>query len=119
MLEKKQQIKETNVFKIIVTVFLILYSLSILYLMFWALNTSVKAVDEFRKDPLGLPTPITFENFGLVIKNFSVPINNPQDGLMYEIFIEQQRHFVFWKMISGKNTFITTQEDNNSSSKTT
>ena len=91
-----------NPFNVAVTVFIILYSLSILLLMFWALLTSVKSVDEFRLNILGLPHPFTLENYRIVFKAFNVPITNPQDGLVYEIYIEQQLfNSVFYVSVSS------------------
>ncbi len=104
-MKKKLQI---NAFNIFVTVFIVLYSLSILLLMFWALLTSLKSVDEFRLNVLGLPHPFTFENYDIVFRNFRVPINNPADGLMYEIPFEQQLfNSVYYVSVSSLLAAIT------------
>ena len=53
---------------------LVLYAISLLTLIFWAVMASLKSRINFSEDPLGLPTKWMFSNYAEVFKNFRVEI---------------------------------------------
>lgn len=80
MMKNTKKIK-IDFFTIALIVFLVLFTISLSYLLFWSLITSFKTQDEFRLNRLGLPHDWTFFNFKVVIKNMQVRIV-PMDGGM-------------------------------------
>ena len=85
---KKKKIKNFSIFKTILLILLSIYSISLLYPLLWGALTSVKSIDEFRINMLGLPKNPTFENFGYVFQNFVVKTPS-RDGFVKTIYIEQ------------------------------
>lgn len=65
--------KKISVLNIILFVVLAVYSISMLYPMFWAVITSVKEQYDFLDNVLGLPSKVMIENFGTVFRHFSAP----------------------------------------------
>lgn len=61
-MEKKGK-KKNSVFLIVIFVFLLIYSISILTPLVWAFLSSLKTKFEFIKDPLGLPKKWLFKNY--------------------------------------------------------
>lgn len=51
---------------------LFLYTLSMAAVLFWALSSSLKSISEFRRNILGLPNNITFENYPYIVENLFV-----------------------------------------------
>lgn len=88
-MEKKLS-KKPDVFSIILFVFLLLFSISLFYLLFWSLSTSLKSQEEFRLNQLGLPQKMTFDNFKLVYDYFYVEITPtgqmPRNVYLPELF---------------------------------
>lgn len=72
--KKPLRLKKFSSLLLIIFIVLVVYSLSLLYPIFWGIVQSVKKVDEFRLNILGFPKMgFTFENFTLVIEKFKVP----------------------------------------------
>ncbi len=67
---KKEKISILN---ILLFAILAIYSISMIFPMFWALITSVKEQYDFLDNVLGLPTKVITENFATVIEFFEVP----------------------------------------------
>ncbi|MBQ2986626.1 MAG: carbohydrate ABC transporter permease [Tyzzerella sp.] len=67
---KKNKISILN---ILLFAILAIYSISMIFPMFWALITSVKEQYDFLDNVLGLPVKVITENFATVIKYFEVP----------------------------------------------
>lgn len=65
--------KEISILNILLFAVLAIYSISMIYPLFWALITSVKEQYDFLDNVLGLPTKILTENFATVIEYFEVP----------------------------------------------
>ena len=82
---KKRKISKLNA---VVFVILAIYSVSMLYPMFWALITSVKEQYDFLDNVLGLPSKVMIENFRVVFEHYSVPAEN--NGI--------QEYHGFWQM---------------------
>lgn len=71
----KRRIHSTSPVYIILMTLLVIYSVFILYLLFWGIVTSLKTPDDFRNNVLGLPTQgWAFSNFSYVFQNFYVDI---------------------------------------------
>ena len=66
--------KKINIFMIVIAIFLVVFSIALLYLLFWSFLTSVKAQSEFRLNKLGFPQEWMFSNFKYVYDNFYVEI---------------------------------------------
>ena len=64
-----------SLLNIIISAILLVYSISVLLPLLWGLLASIKSVDEFRLNILGIPQDWAFGNFPFVIKYFAVPAN--------------------------------------------
>ena len=75
-----------------VSLFLILliYCVSLIWPLVWAVLTSVKEQYDFLYNPLGLPKEFAFENFGTVLEKFEV--NAIVDGV-------QEKHGIFRMLV--------------------
>lgn len=73
--------KKRNVSVLNVSLFLVLviFSVSLIWPLVWALFTSVKEQYDFLYNPLALPKEFVFENFGTVLEKFEV--NAVVDGV--------------------------------------
>lgn len=81
--------KKFSVFNLIIGIFLFIYALSMIYALFWCFMTSMKSVDEFRINIVGLPKQWTFENYLIVLDNFVIEYTTEQ-GTMGKVYIEEQ-----------------------------
>lgn len=85
----KKRLKEKfTITYVFILIILIVYAVSMLYMILWGAMTSFKLQDEFRKNILGFPTNFTFENYALVWKWFFVETSTPA-GLPITIYIEE------------------------------
>lgn len=82
-------LKKIGVFNMLLCIFLFLYALSMIYGIFWGFITSVKSIDEFRRNVIGFPRAWTFENYVLVFDNFVVE-RTTANGTMQKVYIETQ-----------------------------
>lgn len=55
-----------------ILVLLVLYSISIIFLLLWGLNTSLKTRNDFRLNVMGLPKKFEWANYVMVITNWNV-----------------------------------------------
>ena len=90
---KREKISVLNI-----TLFIILavYSISMLYPMFWAVITSVKEQYDFLDNVLGMPSKVMIENFGTVFKHFSAPAETA--GI--------QTEQGFWQMLGNTILYV-------------
>lgn len=88
--------KKLSVLNILLFAVLIIYTISMVYPMFWALITSVKEQYDFLDNVLGLPAKVMIENFGTVIQHFEVPA---QVG-------DLQEFHGFWKMFLNTILYV-------------
>lgn len=65
--------KKISILNILLFVVLVIYTISMIYPMFWALITSVKEQYDFLDNVLGLPTKVMIQNFGTVFQFFEAP----------------------------------------------
>lgn len=98
----KRTFRTTSPLFIILFVVLLLYTIFMLYLMFWGIMTSLKDVGDFNDNVLGLPTIVTFDNFIRIWNNFYVRVN--VDGVLQVRFIEDM--FINTLLISGIGSII-------------
>ena len=89
-----------------VSLFLILliYCVSLIWPLVWAVFTSVKEQYDFLYNPLGLPKEFVFENFGTVLEKFEV--NAIVDGV-------QEKHGIIRMLVdtllyAGGSAFVAT-----------
>lgn len=73
LLKRKRSKQPFSVIGLICFILLIIYSVGLLYPMFWGVMTSVKEQYDFLENPLGFPSTFAFGNFGAIFSNFSVP----------------------------------------------
>jgi len=66
--------KNISILNIMLLVILLIYTLSMVMLLLWGVSTSLKSVDEFRLNVIGLPKTFEFGNFPFVLNYFYVPI---------------------------------------------
>ena len=71
----------------IITVILIVYCISLIYPMIWALITSLKGTLDYLSNPIGLPKKLEFENYLTAYKYFYVTVD--VDGSTKYIYLEQ------------------------------
>lgn len=90
---RKEKISFLNV---LLFVILAIYSISMIYPMFWAVITSVKEQYDFLDNVLGLPTKVITENFATVIEYFEVPAQNG----------DIQEFHGFWKMFLNTILYV-------------
>lgn len=90
---KKRKISILNV---VLFVVLAIYTLSMLYPMFWAIITSVKEQYDFLDNVLGLPSKVMIENLGTVFEYFSAPAQ--KGGI-------QEQHG-FWQMFVNTILYV-------------
>jgi ABC-type glycerol-3-phosphate transport system permease component len=79
--------KHVDPFTVVMFVFLVLFSISLLYLLFWSLITAFKMQEEFRLNKLGMPENWTMFNFKLVYDNLFVSIT--VDGYPMKVYVPQ------------------------------
>ena len=65
--------EKVSVLSVVLFFILAVYSVSMLYPMFWALITSVKEQYDFLDNVLGMPSKVMIENFATVFQHFSAP----------------------------------------------
>lgn len=85
-IKKKKNTDYTIIMKII-TIVLILYCISLVYPLIWALITSLKGTLDYLSNPIGLPTVFETDNYLLALKHFYVIID-VGDGFRY-VYIEE------------------------------
>lgn len=67
---------------VILLILLSIYSIIILYLLFWGILTSLKTPDDFRTNVFGFPKgKIAFDNFPYVLRNFYVDVTIVKNGI--------------------------------------
>lgn len=88
--------KKLSVLNILLFVVLVIYTISMVYPMFWALITSVKEQYDFLDNVLGLPAKVMIQNFGTVIQHFEVPA---QVG-------DYQEFHGFWQMFLNTILYV-------------
>ncbi len=76
-----------SAFKIVSFVVLALYVLSMVSMLLWALNTSLKSPDDYYDNILGFPKPVRFSNYGKVFQSF-VAISEGPNSLQEPVYME-------------------------------
>lgn len=73
-MKKVLQKAKNNIFYICICAILVLYVLSMLYFLGWALMTTLRPYSDFIGNPVSLPSKISFQNWSDTFINFSVPV---------------------------------------------
>ena len=71
----------------IITVILILYSISLIYPMLWAIITSLKGTLDYLGNPIGLPKVYEFNNYVTALRHFYVIVES--GATMRYVYIEE------------------------------
>lgn len=69
---------KTSVYEIAVFIFLIIYTASMGFIIYWGLTTSLKTKMELRNNLIGIPTSWQFSNYITAFKELYVPIATTQ-----------------------------------------
>ena len=69
-----KQKRKIDVFSIALLTFLLVYSVSLLFMIAWGAMTSFKSVNNYDIDSVGIPTEFTFDNYSNVIANLPYKI---------------------------------------------
>lgn len=100
-MEKK--LKKFDVFKILIFVILALQCLSILFLLYWAIVTSLKSAENFRTNlaglPAGMPWKWRWSNYATIFKKFYVRVT--RDGVPMQIGMGYQITYTLIYCVSG------------------
>lgn len=88
--------EKTSVLNIILFILLAVYSIVLLYPMFWGVITSVKEQYDFLDNVLGMPGKIMWENFGTVFSSFEVPAKTGDVQEMHN----------FWQMLVNTLLYV-------------
>lgn len=88
--------EKTSVLNIVLFILLAVYSIVLLYPMFWGVITSVKEQYDFLDHVLGMPTKIMWENFTTVFQSFEVPAKNGDLQEMHN----------FWQMLVNTLLYV-------------
>ena len=75
-----------NLLTIIMLVVLIIYVISLFTPCIWSIYTSLKGIEEFRKNAIALPAVPQFANYAQVFKILYIPIQ--QNGVTVKIWME-------------------------------
>ena len=84
-MEKKIFKKGISIFSIVIFTILLLYVVSLVVPLIWALLTSLKGKLEFYSNPFGLPKKWLWKNYVTAVKNFTSPYN--KGGVVRTVYI--------------------------------
>lgn len=93
--------KNSIVIKAILFTVLCVYSLSIVLILIWALNTSLKTNEDFliSQNYFGLPKKMAWENYSAVFKHFYVRVN--RNGVFMKIGLGRQLLYTLVYAVGG------------------
>lgn len=99
--------KRISVFSITIFIVLLLYVVSLIVPLIWALLTSLKGKLEFYSNPFGLPQKWVWDNFITAANNFTSAYN--KEGVVRTVYIgEMLRNSLIYAVgASFLNTFVT------------
>lgn len=104
--------KGISVFFIVVFAVLVLYALSMLLLLFWGVNTSLKTQNDFRKNVLGLPSGApwnwAWDNYVYILRYFYVPVKREIDGITTPVNVGILEQVFNTLMYAGIGSLIAT-----------
>lgn len=84
---KREGREPLNLFTGIFFGILILYTIAMFLLLFWALITAFKDSYEFRENTYGFPQSWSFDNFVTVLQEISVPVTSTVNGVVRTVRI--------------------------------
>jgi len=81
--------KKADIFQIIMFVWLVLLAASFLFMILWGFFTSLKSVEEFLFNIIGLPKKPTFANYPFVYKHYYVLTADPVTNFPYRAYVPE------------------------------
>ena len=84
MLKFSKDKKKFSPFNVIIGIILVLYSITIIFSVYFILTTALKTKPDFDENFFGLPSKITFDN---ITKVLFAEIVKTRDGVKYQLFI--------------------------------
>lgn len=84
MLKFSKDKKKFSPFNVIIGIILVLYSITIIFSVYFILTTALKTKPDFDENFFGLPSKITFDN---ITKVLFADIVKTRDGVKYQLFI--------------------------------
>ena len=94
-IRKRELINDHPVMKWTGFAILMLYTVTILFALVWALISALKDFYEFRKNLFGLPQTWMFSNLKLAFENLFVPVEGREYTLIYLIGISLAYAFLY------------------------
>ena len=88
--------KKISAFNLLLSILLIVYSVSMIIPLVWALFTSVKEQYDFLDNVLGLPSKVMWQNFATVFSYFSAPATKGDYQEMHN----------FWQMLINTLLYV-------------
>jgi ABC-type glycerol-3-phosphate transport system permease component len=105
----KKQIGQVGIFRGIFFILLLLYTISILILIMWAIFASLKTINEFRSNamlpPISAPWSWAWDNYSTVINTFYVDANT-YDGFPVKVYLGKQ--ILNTILFAGVGSFVST-----------
>ena len=84
MLKFSKDKKKFSPFNVVIGIILVLYSITIIFSVYFILTTALKTKPDFDENFFGLPSKITFDN---ITKVLFADIVKTRDGVKYQLFI--------------------------------
>lgn len=93
---KREKREKASVLSIVLFAVLAIYSICLLYPMFWGVITSVKEQYDFLDNVLGLPAKVMIQNFATVFQYFEAPAKINDVQIMHN----------FWQMLLNTILYV-------------
>ncbi len=93
---KNKRKEKISILNIVLFVILAVYSVFLLYPMFWGVITSVKEQYDFLDNVLGMPSKVMIQNFGTIFEYFSAPAKKG----------DVQEMQGFWQMLANTLLYV-------------
>ena len=79
-MKSKMKKRDALILKIVLSVVLLAYSVSLFIPVLWGLMTSFKTQSDFRHSVFGWPKPFTFENYATAVRNLFRDVQDPHNA---------------------------------------
>lgn len=79
-MKSKMKKRDALILKIVLSVVLLAYSVSLFIPILWGLMTSFKTQSDFRHSVFGWPEPFTFENYATAVRNLFRDVQDPHNA---------------------------------------
>lgn len=85
-----------KIFPVLSWTLLFIWCAFLLYMLFWALMTSLKGNLDFLASPVGFPKKLMFSNYSTAIRNIATQINTRDGGTRMVGFLEMLRNSLLY-----------------------